>query len=204
MCCTVVICVVLLLFVLFYVLFVCKCVLYHCHRVFTQLQLTNIAIPLLPLWAVRPVQSLSACTRVYILRLCIYFLDVLRNWDISFPHLKSFNSWSTHVLQYNLTYTEWHMFIKFNTTVSAFKRVLSNNLRISRLDKPSRISGPLYWTNRMQLRHVSNIKWSSSRRNTFINTCCMITRVKVLCKTHVRKLNILYTRESQMKTLKFK
>jgi len=37
------ICVVLLLFVLFYVLFVCKCVLYYCHRVLTQLQLTNIA-----------------------------------------------------------------------------------------------------------------------------------------------------------------
>jgi hypothetical protein len=39
----VVICVVLLLFVLFYVLFVCKCVLYYCHRVATQLQLTNIS-----------------------------------------------------------------------------------------------------------------------------------------------------------------
>jgi hypothetical protein len=39
----VVICVVLSLFVLFHVLFVCKCVLYYCHRVFTQLQLTNIS-----------------------------------------------------------------------------------------------------------------------------------------------------------------
>jgi len=38
-----VICVVLLLFVLFYVLFVCKCVLYYCHQVTTQLQLTNIS-----------------------------------------------------------------------------------------------------------------------------------------------------------------
>ena len=38
----VVICVVLLLFVLYYVLFVCKYVLYYCHRVTTQLQLTNI------------------------------------------------------------------------------------------------------------------------------------------------------------------
>jgi len=38
----VVICVVRLLFVLFYVLFVCKCVLYYSHRVTTQLQLINI------------------------------------------------------------------------------------------------------------------------------------------------------------------
>jgi len=29
--------------VLFYVLFVCKCVLYYCHRVATLLQLTNIS-----------------------------------------------------------------------------------------------------------------------------------------------------------------
>jgi len=33
-----------LLIVLLYVMFVCKCVLYYCHRVFTQFQLTNISI----------------------------------------------------------------------------------------------------------------------------------------------------------------
>jgi len=32
-----------MLFVFFYVLFVCKCVLYYCHRVLTHLQLTNIS-----------------------------------------------------------------------------------------------------------------------------------------------------------------
>jgi hypothetical protein len=32
------------LIVLFCVLFLCKCVLYYCHRVATQLQLTNISI----------------------------------------------------------------------------------------------------------------------------------------------------------------
>jgi hypothetical protein len=30
-------------FLLFYVLFLCKCVLYNCHRLATQLQLTNIS-----------------------------------------------------------------------------------------------------------------------------------------------------------------
>ena len=35
------------------------------------------AIPLLPLWAVRPVQSLSACTRVYFTSLYFHVLKLL-------------------------------------------------------------------------------------------------------------------------------
>jgi hypothetical protein len=35
------------LIVFVYVLFVCKCVLYYCHRVATQLQLTNISISIM-------------------------------------------------------------------------------------------------------------------------------------------------------------
>jgi len=38
------VCVVLCLIVLLYVLFVCKCVLYYCHWVSTQMQLTDISI----------------------------------------------------------------------------------------------------------------------------------------------------------------
>jgi hypothetical protein len=43
--------------------------LYGLYRVSVPVQVCplpySIAIPLLPLWAVRPVQSLSACTRVH-------------------------------------------------------------------------------------------------------------------------------------------
>ena len=38
---------VILLIMFFYVLFVCKRVLYYCHRVSTQLQLTNISYHIL-------------------------------------------------------------------------------------------------------------------------------------------------------------
>jgi len=47
----VVICVVWLLFALFYVLFVCKCVLYYCHWVTTQLQLTNMSYHISCYWS---------------------------------------------------------------------------------------------------------------------------------------------------------
>ena len=47
--CCVVLCIVCI--VSFYVLFVCKCVLYYCHRVTTQLQITNMSIIINMIWA---------------------------------------------------------------------------------------------------------------------------------------------------------
>jgi hypothetical protein len=44
-------------FLSFYVLLVCKCVLYYCHRVATQLQLTNISYHNIP--AAKILRSLS-------------------------------------------------------------------------------------------------------------------------------------------------
>jgi hypothetical protein len=75
----VVICVVILLFmfsvlfVLFYVLFVRKCVVYYCHRVATQLQLTKISISIFPqhdaVWGSRgasPLSPNSGSRRTYV------------------------------------------------------------------------------------------------------------------------------------------
>jgi len=61
-------------FVSFCVLFVCICVLYYCHRVTTQLQLTNIYLPIyLPIYlsTYLPVY-LSTCLPVYLF--CSSFL----------------------------------------------------------------------------------------------------------------------------------
>jgi len=41
----------------------------------------NRAIPLLPLWAVRPVQSLSACTRVHLIFFFFLPMNIEANWQ---------------------------------------------------------------------------------------------------------------------------
>jgi hypothetical protein len=52
------------------------------HHLLVPWSIKSRAIPLLPLWAVRPVQSLSACTRVHFtLPHCRFFLDCLTPED---------------------------------------------------------------------------------------------------------------------------
>jgi uncharacterized BrkB/YihY/UPF0761 family membrane protein len=65
-----VICVVLLLFSLFCILFVCKCVLYYCNRAITQLQLTNISYHIISYIISYHVSLLMFIVVFWILRPC--------------------------------------------------------------------------------------------------------------------------------------
>jgi hypothetical protein len=51
--------------VLFYVLFVCKCALYYCHRVSSQLQLTNILYQIIISLFLTPRQVICLCVNVH-------------------------------------------------------------------------------------------------------------------------------------------
>ena len=107
----VVICVVRLLFVLFYVLFVCKCVLYYCHRVTTQLQLTNISYH--NQWGFKVLISLADVSE-----------DTCYIHLLSFPWNMfgdSFCSWPTHShVHWNATFCSWpaHNHVHWNATFS--------------------------------------------------------------------------------------
>jgi len=85
------------------------------------------AIPLLPLWAVQPVQSLSACTRVhFIFYLCL--LDNLQHTDNW--HSTSTNVLNQSVVQHNYskcicgTITCWSK-IYMTTTVSMLSALVT-------------------------------------------------------------------------------
>ena len=59
------------------------------------------AIPLLPLWAVRPVQSLSACTRVYFTFFCWCYSSSCsgRGWNVLYREI-----WLTYVCVIHLVH----------------------------------------------------------------------------------------------------
>ena len=91
----VVICVVLLLFVLFYVLFVCKCVLYYCHRVLTQLQLRNISYHIIIYHIIYHIIS------YHIISCHVMSCHVMSCHIISY-HIISYHIISYHIISYHI------------------------------------------------------------------------------------------------------
>ena len=67
---------------------------------FTQPQcLYSTVIPLLPLWAIRPAQSLSACTRVHFTVSYNFDLLILTSWSAeNLPVCQCITIWATHSL----------------------------------------------------------------------------------------------------------
>ena len=65
------------LFVSFYVLFLCKCILYFCHRVTTQLQLTNISYIYIYIYMIYTRWAKSSYAVYSIVLLCTYYWPTL-------------------------------------------------------------------------------------------------------------------------------
>ena len=62
------------------------------------------ATPLLPLWAVRPVQSLSACTRVHFIYIYIYIYICVCVWGGGYCRVTASRSFDSEAVQCTLYY----------------------------------------------------------------------------------------------------
>ena len=88
-------------------------------------------IPLIPLWAVRPVQSLSACTRVHFtLPQCLYkgalYLTSVPVQVCTLPYITFQIGWKIHTLQVGLLINLISPFINFNFPASSKIRIQLN------------------------------------------------------------------------------
>jgi hypothetical protein len=96
----VVMCVDLLLSVLFYVLCVCKCVLYYCHRVLIELQLTNLS------YIISYIMSYHIISYHISYHIISYRIVSYR---VISCHIVSYHIISYHIISYHINHISYHI-----------------------------------------------------------------------------------------------